>query len=349
MKKHFILFSNCILTKGANRSTITDLQKQQIHFLPNELHDTLVQLRTTPLNTLISEFDKNSQQILMDYINYFIDEGIGFYCKSPSVFPLLNLDFQSPEIINNAIIDLDKNSDYDIKNVIDQLIDLRCVFLEIRSYSYLNVDIIKDIIHHSSKGYFRNIDFILNYPKNENDIVILKKIILENPLIGKIKFHSAPFNSNDDFFNFSTKTIINNNYCGVINQKYFCIDTKVFSESQKHNTCLNKKISVDVNGYIKNCPSMKDSYGNIRQSSMYDILTNSTIKKNWRINKNKIDVCKDCEFRNICTDCRAFIENPTDIFSKPLKCGYNPYTNQWEEWSKNPIKQNAIKYYKLNI
>ncbi|NIG32274.1 grasp-with-spasm system SPASM domain peptide maturase, partial [Enterobacter sp. Ap-916] len=31
--------------------------------------------------------------------------------------------------------------------------------------------------------------------------------------------------------------------------------------------------------------------------------------------------------------------------SKPLKCGYNPYTGEWEEWSINPLKQKAIKYY----
>jgi hypothetical protein len=29
----------------------------------------------------------------------------------------------------------------------------------------------------------------------------------------------------------------------------------------------------------------------------------------------------------------------------PLKCGYNPYTCEWEEWSTNPLKQKAIGYY----
>ncbi|WP_161094292.1 hypothetical protein [Elizabethkingia anophelis] len=31
--------------------------------------------------------------------------------------------------------------------------------------------------------------------------------------------------------------------------------------------------------------------------------------------------------------------------SKPLKCGYNPYTGEWEDWNKNILKQKAIKYY----
>ena len=64
-----------------------------------------------------------------------------------------------------------------------------------------------------------------------------------------------------------------------------------------------------------------------------------------KIKKENIDSCKDCEFRNICTDCRAYIEVPSNYHSKPLKCGYNPYTNVWEEWSTNPLKQMAIEHY----
>lgn len=33
------------------------------------------------------------------------------------------------------------------------------------------------------------------------------------------------------------------------------------------------------------------------------------------------------------------------MYSKPLKCGYNPYTNVWEEWSTNPVKEDAIAFY----
>ena len=25
--------------------------------------------------------------------------------------------------------------------------------------------------------------------------------------------------------------------------------------------------------------------------------------------------------------------------SKPLKFGYNPYTGEWKDWSKNPLKK----------
>ena len=40
---------------------------------------------------------------------------------------------------------------------------------------------------------------------------------------------------------------------------------------------------------------------------------------------------KDCKFRYICTDCRAYLANPNDMYSKPLKCNYNPYSATWEK------------------
>jgi len=118
-----------------------------------------------------------------------------------------------------------------------------------------------------------------------------------------------------------------------------------FTEAQHHNTCLNRKISIDSEGNIKNCPSMKESYGNIRDTTLQEALEKPGFKKYWNINKDQVEVCKDCEFRYICTDCRAYLEAPENIYSKPLKCGYNPYTCEWEEWSTNPLKQKAIEYY----
>lgn len=42
---------------------------------------------------------------------------------------------------------------------------------------------------------------------------------------------------------------------------------------------------------------------------------------------------------------QTYIDNPDDTYSAPLKCGYDPYTCEWEEWSTNPLKQKAIDFY----
>lgn len=94
---------------------------------------------------------------------------------------------------------------------------------------------------------------------------------------------------------------------------------------------------------------MQQNFGNIKDTTLEEALNHPDFKKYWNVNKDMIEVCKDCEFRHICTDCRAYTERThfdgeIDL-SKPLKCGYNPYTNEWAEWSTNPLKEKAIEYY----
>jgi len=77
-------------------------------------------------------------------------------------------------------------------------------------------------------------------------------------------------------------------------------------------------------------------------------------------------VCQDCEFRHICTDCRAFIKDSNNIYSQPAKCGYNPYIAKWQneegwisveqwrkenpEWEKQAIELRELhkKYIAIN-
>ena len=90
---------------------------------------------------------------------------------------------------------------------------------------------------------------------------------------------------------------------------------------------------------------MSDSFGNIRNTTLAEAIEILGFKKYWNITKDSITKCKDCEFRYICTDCRAYITVPEDMYSDPLKCGYDPYTCKWAEWSDNPLKQKAIDFY----
>jgi hypothetical protein len=108
---------------------------------------------------------------------------------------------------------------------------------------------------------------------------------------------------------------------------------------------------------------MQKSYGNIKDTTLKEALEKPGFKDLWFIHKDQIDVCQDCEFRYICTDCRAFIKDSNNIYSQPAKCGYNPYIAKWqnqedwisvEQWRKeNPewgkiAKVNRATYIKKN-
>jgi SPASM domain peptide maturase of grasp-with-spasm system len=101
------------------------------------------------------------------------------------------------------------------------------------------------------------------------------------------------------------------------------------SESRIANNCLNKKVCIDRKGYIKNCLSMKDNYGHIENTLIAEVIQKEDFQKMWQIKKDNIEVCKNCEFRYMCLDCRVYTSDKNNLFSKPQKCTYDPYTTTW--------------------
>ena len=103
--------------------------------------------------------------------------------------------------------------------------------------------------------------------------------------------------------------------------------------------------------------NMSKSFGHIDDTNLEEIISNLDFTKIWSIRKDDIDVCKDCEFRYVCTDCRCYIKSPENIYSQPAKCKYNPYTAKWEgeegyttveQWrNENPKWEKGIKRYPL--
>lgn len=156
---------------------------------------------------------------------------------------------------------------------------------------------------------------------------------MKNPRIKKIIIHSAGTNTITELdlviIYYTSDIIASENCCGIVHPWYFKSNTESFIEAKQFNSCLNKKVSVDKFGEIKNCPSMETSFGNILCTSIEDIVDIEDFQHVFKINKDQIETCSDCEYRFICQDCRAYLQEPTNKLSKPLKCNYDPYQGKW--------------------
>lgn len=350
-----ILYGNCKLVKGSNRSVICDLEKNQIHFIPNDLLDVLVNINNKTVKEIYAEYNNDYDDIICDYFMFLKERNLIFFTKTPSLYHSISNEWSEHAEITNSIIDADYFSVNEFEKIINQLDRLTCKSIQIRFFEEQNFSSIEKLLQiiRDNKSIINSIELIVKYNPDFNADSVLNlckrfpritNFILYNYQEEKIILN--PDNSKQIAY-YTNTCIIDEKSCGKIDAKKFAINTKSFTESLKYNSCLNKKISIDKHGNIKNCPSMSEDYGNIKTTSLQEALGHDSFKKYWTINKDKIKICKDCEFRYVCTDCRAYIENPKDEYSKPLKCGYNPYTNEWEDWSSNPIKQNAIEYYSL--
>lgn len=347
----FALYSCVFLCRGFKRSLIADSQRHKLHLIPNSMADILEKYETKTIKKIKKIFRKNNVEI-DEYFSFLIENELIFFSQQHKMFPKMNPEWHFPFVISNAIIDIDDDfyqSYIDI--VIEQLSDILCKYLQIRIYKELNCFEIDRLLNKFTDTNIESIELVCKNSdslNNDNLIEMCKKY----NKITILTLHSSSQNktvwrsSNSVSLIYSTTNHISSCFnCGYISHKSFVINIKSYTESLAHNSCLNRKISIDVDGNIKNCPSMSQSFGNIKDTTLREALDHPDFKKYWNVTKDQIAVCKDCEFRYICTDCRAYLENPEDMYSKPLKCGYNPYTCEWEEWSTNPLKQKAIDYY----
>jgi SPASM domain peptide maturase of grasp-with-spasm system len=303
---------------------------------------------------IVIKFGHENTNTINEYLSFLIENELGHYLKFNEfdLFPDLELDFDIAYPITNAIVEYsEKNTKY-IRSIVAELKYLKCKHIQLVFYEFLELSKLLEYLFNFRDNDFRSIELVLKY----DDVYFdnMKNIEKANFSITKVDFHSA----NKNYFyrdsklalfdiNLSTKQLENFSGCGCIHMNSFVTNIKSFTEFKNYNSCLNRKISVDLTGKIKNCPSMSQSFGNIKDVTLQEALNNKDFKKYWNITKDDIEVCQDCEFRYICTDCRAYLESPSNKFSKPLKCGYDPYTNKWSEWSTNPLKQNSIEYYGL--
>ncbi|WP_281989767.1 grasp-with-spasm system SPASM domain peptide maturase [Aquimarina aggregata] len=351
-KKTFRLFANCKLVKGASLATICDLHRGKVYSVPLSLAEFLEKTKNEDTLEGIDSFSSEDQETVLEYIDFLQENELGFWTDEPERFPELNMQWKSPEHINNSIIEMDQLDQRDLKKITTALTSLLCKFVELRFYKTINLDKLDFFAKNCSDSIIRSITVFIPYTSSFN-IKDIESLSVKYPRIVLFVLHSVKekdisSKSENPKIKFISKSINNQSHCGIIDPKLFSIKIPVFTESLKFNSCLNKKLGIDNEGNIKNCPSMSQSYGNIKTDDIEEVVQSKQFQKPWGIHKDLIDTCKDCEYRRVCTDCRAYVEYPENKFSKPLKCGYDPHTNQWQDWSKNPLKQEAIKYYSFH-
>ena len=332
------MFAHCIAVKGASRSIICDIQRGTYDFIPESLYQFGQEVDKKPINEIVNEYSNDEKEIATSYINFLIDSEYAFLTKHPEYYPALNKEYKNTMMIDNAIIDWDADSRYNYQNITSQLQQLNCQNIELRFFDNISFDKLEEILGNFAYGPVRSIEILLKYSANSSFISRVENLITNHARISLICIHTIPeqiISSIDcgPQILLTPESIKDETHCGIVNSSFFSVNQNLFLESLQYNNCLNAKVSIDRKGNIKNCPSMQFSFGSIDEISLEKVVESDDFQKMWKINKDMIDTCKDCEFRYICTDCRAYTTDNNRHYSKPKKCTYNPYKATWEEYT----------------
>ena|SRR5690606_571976 len=332
---YFILYQDCFIINGVKKSIIYDSFEEKYVYITQEIQSSNPNYCT--------KINKDN----IAFFNFLKETNYGYFADNPQNLRR-EITWDSPIEISEIILEIDYNTN----------ISKLCEIISINNFTYLQVRILKNSLYNDisnileviSKSSIRSAEYFLPYEKLHSSIFNLIRDFSRTKII---YLYNSPVNEikqiENVFFVYTTQNLIDHTQCGIVDEHYFSSNIKDISKNRFYNSCLSHKLHIDKDGNIKNCPSMSQSFGNIKDTTLEEALNHPDFKKYWNVTKDQIEVCKDCEFRHICTDCRAYTERTHfegDIdLSKPLKCGYNPYTNEWAEWSTNPLKQKAIEYY----
>lgn len=333
--KKFHLFTNCKIVKGASRLILCDLQKGNFIYLSDGLLEILTDHKSKTIGDILNIYDEENESVINEYFDFLVVCDYGFLYQTgqnpETEFPEMNTQFDAPHKISDAILDINKGSNHDYRLIFSELSVLGTKNLQIRCFDSMQFSEITDILDKTRNLRFKYIHLIIKH--NASVAEFYGTLSMNYPAIGLVTIHSAPVVKEiklgtQRFYEFIPQVIESELCCGRVSSSGFTVTSDHFFESANFNTCLNKKISIDKNGYIRNCPSMKQHYGKFPDNSMLDIAFSKEFTNIWNIHKDKIKVCKDCQFRYICTDCRAYLD---DNYDKPKYCKYDPYLDTWEK------------------
>ncbi len=105
---------------------------------------------------------------------------------------------------------------------------------------------------------------------------------------------------------------------GITNH-FFKITRDVYTRNQYWNSCWAFKIAIKANGDVMPCIFTRDlRIGNLLKHNAASIIKKSL--PYWRITKDQIEDCQNCEYRYLCNDCRAMSYNDGNLLSKMKRC-----------------------------
>ncbi len=330
---YFRLYSSCNIVKGSLGAILVDLDRKNIYEIPSLLFDLLDKTYDFSIGEIKKQNQHQYDEGLDAYLNQFVELGLGFFTKEPDAFPKLNLIWDSPLEIQTAILEVKNLKIYDIKSVMQQLDELGCAAIQFRFLNKSSFNEISKVISHAKLSRIKSIELYIHESGFSNDELLdiveiprVQLLVISGVRQKSISHLSSAIKNHAKIF--FSKQKITFGEKDVVNLNNFVLDIRTFSESQIYNIALNRKISIDWQGNIKNYPAHDAFYGNVLKDDLIPIVKSEKFREKWTISNDQIEKCKSCQYRYVCFF-NSDLKKQNGKWIKMEDCGFNPITNKW--------------------
>ncbi|KFF10019.1 hypothetical protein [Flavobacterium hydatis] len=327
INKKFKLFSNCFSVKGINRGLIIDVQRKNYYPIPNQVIDLINEYSGKEIYSLFKDFE-NDKNVLKKYIRFFLSNELVIVSNDIKRYPAISSSFERPYNLDTITLDSSLSTtilqDF-LKNQIDNLgvsnLKLICNDFDLPKLT--------EILKYINKSRIYSVVLYIKHDVGfEKELIKLQKKFAR---IAEVIFYEVKKNDvQKSKFIYETKALEETLSMKINNQDNFLLNLFNFNEALKYSLAYNRTIYIDSLGNIKRYISDELIFGNVAIDDLNEIVLNPEITDFWEINKDKIKVCQDCEFRYICPDGSIPVKTTENkYYAYSQSCNYNPYTNKW--------------------
>lgn len=182
----------------------------------------------------------------------------------------------------------------------------------------------------SIKNDYKKISDLINDKENINLIIQIEynelKYISDEELYLLVIFEEEQKYINNIELNESNILIDFLKYSNLSNPNLdnnYSFDLDSFYHNLNFHPCLGKTLFVSTKGNLYPCPLYKSkNFGNIKNNSLLNFLkkNKNIIYEFWSNNLDFVNGCAECEFRYLCSDCRACEEEITNELNQKKLC-----------------------------
>jgi SPASM domain peptide maturase of grasp-with-spasm system len=283
---------------GKTGAIIVDLQKITCTTIPQFLCEILQDFENVDVPTLRSIYD-DQESTIDKYFDHLVQKQLGFYTHEPERYPRMSMEWQAPERIKFAVLQIADFSRFNYRDTLQQLEELMCKNMEVWVNGPYTLKDLKEFLSFSRGSMLRSITLVLPY---NNDLAIrdYEELVSSFDKLGQIYLHKAPrrikladsrvFGIRKDLGNYK-KSFPN------IQRDEYLIFMEFLTESMKYNPYYNGKICIDSDGFIRNCLTHSRHFGNIRERQLSSVADDPLFREYWYVNNDKILDIKDSEYR----------------------------------------------------
>lgn len=323
------LYPNCIPVMGFKHLVFYDIERQlYMRFPKSDFFDgNISELKRFELEKV----SRNGLEILKAHKLLMTTKAdIDDKCLKNSSF----YKWKHPSKITNAIIELSNNNElicpFAFSRLLKHLDAFRCRHIMLHLKSSLSCNQLKVVIDLVHLSEINSLQLVVPY-ELEYDTDDFGAFIMQQPKLKYILFENAPVNRNLENKLFFTKRKLK-----LSDKKHpdqFNTNLFLFSEAQYHHTYFNRKLFIGERGEIKNAPECEEIHGWIQSISeteqLEQIINTSSFQRLWFVNKERCEVCKDCEYRYMCVDNRVPYQQENGYWNHQQTCNYDPYEGEW--------------------